>query len=424
MNYNLDEIRSMFPALSVKDEGKRRIYFDNPAGTQVSQKVVEAMSDCLIYSNANILGGFETSNRADQVLSDARNAMTNFLNARSSDEIIFGQNMTTITLHMSRSIGKTLSSGDEIILSRMCHDANISPWLLLAKDLNLKIKWLSFNKETFEFDLSELDTLMTEKTKLICVGGASNLLGTINNIKSICQKATSMGVLSYIDAVQLAPHVAINVQDIECDFLICSAYKFFGPHQGILWGKREVLKSLEPYKVRPATSELPSCFETGTQSHEGMAGISAAVNYFAWVGDKYAKEYTDNNQDIRPQTRSIHAALNYLFEYETILTDCLIEGLQTINHLTIQGITKKEALERRLPTVAFTIKGKKSPDIAAALARENIFVWSGHSYALEIMKTLDLYDTGGVVRIGPVHYNSTEEIKDFIKILEKVLSAK
>jgi selenocysteine lyase/cysteine desulfurase len=218
--------------------------------------------------------------------------------------------------------------------------------------------------------------------------------------------------------------VAINVQDIECDFLICSAYKFFGPHQGILWGKREVLKSLEPYKVRPATSELPSCFETGTQSHEGMAGISAAVNYFAWVGDKYAKEYTDNNQDIRPQTRSIHAALNYLFEYETILTDCLIEGLQTINHLTIQGITKKEALERRLPTVAFTIKGKKSPDIAAALARENIFVWSGHSYALEIMKTLDLYDTGGVVRIGPVHYNSTEEIKDFIKILEKVLSAK
>ena len=174
MNYNLDEIRSMFPALSVKDEGKRRIYFDNPAGTQVSQKVVEAMSDCLIYSNANILGGFETSNRADQVLSDARNAMTNFLNARSSDEIIFGQNMTTITLHMSRSIGKTLSSGDEIILSRMCHDANISPWLLLAKDLNLKIKWLSFNKETFEFDLSELDTLMTKKTKLICVGGASN----------------------------------------------------------------------------------------------------------------------------------------------------------------------------------------------------------------------------------------------------------
>ena len=415
MNYNLDDIRNNFPALAIKDNGKRRIYFDNPAGTQVSQKVVKAMSDCLIYSNANILGGFETSNRADQVLADARNAMSDFLNASSSDEIIFGQNMTTLTLHMSRSVGKMLSSGDEIILSRMCHDANISPWLLLAEDLNLKIKWLSFNKQTYEFDLSELDTLITEKTKLICVGGASNLLGTINDIKLICQKASSMGVLTYIDAVQLAPHVAIDVQEIGCDFLICSAYKFFGPHQGILWGKKELLKTLKPYKVRPATIEIPSCFETGTQSHEGMAGISAAVDYFSWIGDKYAKEYIDKNQNLRPQTKLIHAALNYLFEYETILTDCLVDGLQTIKNLTIQGITEKKSLERRLPTVAFTVKGKKSPDIAAALARENIFVWSGHSYAIEIMKTLDLYEMGGVVRIGPVHYNGKEEIEDFIK---------
>ena len=421
MNYNLDEIRSMFPALSIQDSGRRRIYFDNPAGTQVSNQVVEAMRDCLIESNANILGGFETSNRADRVLTEARKAMADLLNASSSEEIIFGQNMTTLTLHISRSIGRQLSPGDEIILSRMDHDANISPWLLLAEDLNLDIKWLSFNTQTFEFDLSELDTLITNRTRLICMGGASNLLGTINNVKAISQKASKMGVLTYIDAVQLAPHVAIDVQDIGCDFLVCSSYKFFGPHQGILWGKKEVLQSLKPYKVRPATEELPSCFETGTQSHEGIAGITASVDYFNWIGHEYAKEYIDEKQHKNKKTQVIHAALNYLFEYESTLTDCLIEGLQTINKLKVQGITKKEALQRRLPTVAFTIEGKKSPDIAAALAGENIFVWSGHNYALEVMKTLNLYDTGGVVRIGPVHYNSVEEIEDFINTLEKVL---
>ena len=421
MNYNLDEIRSMFPALSIQDSGRRRIYFDNPAGTQVSNQVVEAMRDCLIESNANILGGFETSNRADRVLTEARKAMADLLNASSSEEIIFGQNMTTLTLHISRSIGRQLSPGDEIILSRMDHDANISPWLLLAEDLNLDIKWLSFNTQTFEFDLSELDTLITNRTRLICMGGASNLLGTINNVKAISQKANKMGVLTYIDAVQLAPHVAIDVQDIGCDFLVCSSYKFFGPHQGILWGKKEVLQSLKPYKVRPATEELPSCFETGTQSHEGIAGITASVDYFNWIGHEYAKEYIDEKQHKNKKTQVIHAALNYLFEYESTLTDCLIEGLQTINKLKIQGITEKEALQRRLPTVAFTIEGKKSPDIAAALAGENIFVWSGHNYALEVMKTLNLYDTGGVVRIGPVHYNSVEEIEDFINTLEKVL---
>jgi len=421
MNYNLDEIRSMFPALSIQDSGRRRIYFDNPAGTQVSNQVVEAMRDCLIESNANILGGFETSNRADRVLTEARKAMADLLNASSSEEIIFGQNMTTLTLHISRSIGRQLSPGDEIILSRMDHDANISPWLLLAEDLNLDIKWLSFNTQTFEFDLSELDTLITNRTRLICMGGASNLLGTINNVKAISQKASKMGVLTYIDAVQLAPHVAIDVQDIGCDFLVCSSYKFFGPHQGILWGKKEVLQSLKPYKVRPATEELPSCFETGTQSHEGIAGITASVDYFNWIGHEYAKEYIDEKQHKNKKTQVIHAALNYLFEYESTLTDCLIEGLQTINKLKIQGITEKEALQRRLPTVAFTIEGKKSPDIAAALAGENIFVWSGHNYALEVMKTLNLYDTGGVVRIGPVHYNSVEEIEDFINTLEKVL---
>jgi cysteine desulfurase family protein (TIGR01976 family) len=420
MNYNLQEIRSKFPALSIQDKGKRRIYFDNPAGTQVSQQVVDAMQDCLIGSNANIQGGFETSNRVDRILSNARQAMADLLNANCHDEIIFGQNMTTLTLHFSRSLGRLFSPGDEIILSKMDHDANISPWLLLAEDLNLKIKWLAFDNESFEFNINDLDALLTNRTKLICVGGASNLLGTINDIKTISKKAKSVGAFCFVDAVQLAPHVAIDVQDIGCDFLVCSSYKFFGPHQGILWGKKDVMSSLELYKVRPATDQLPGCFETGTQSHEGIAGITAAIDYFAWVGEKYAQEFVIKNKSKRQRTEILHGALDYLLAYEADITKHLINGLNTIKNLKIQGVTANEAIHRRLPTVSFTITNCQSSDIAAALARENIFVWSGHSYALEVVKSLTLLDSGGVVRVGPVHYNGTEEIDDFIEVLGRI----
>ena len=207
--------------------------------------------------------------------------MADLLNAPSPDEIVFGQNMTTITLHISRSIGRLMRAGDEIILSRMDHDANVWPWVLLARDLDLEVKWLPFDAETFEFDLAVLDELLTERTRLVCVGGASNLTGTINDVKGICAKARAAGALTYIDGVQSVPHVATDVQDLDCDFLVCSPYKFFGPHQGVLWGRRDVLEQLEPYKVRPAPESIPGCFETGTQSHEGYAGTAAAVDYFA-----------------------------------------------------------------------------------------------------------------------------------------------
>ena len=420
MNYDLHEIRSRFPALSIQDRGKRRIYFDNPAGTQVSQQVVNAMQDCLIGSNANIQGGFETSNRVDQILADARQAMADLLNANSTNEIIFGQNMTTLTLHFSRSLGRLFSSGDEIILSKMDHDANISPWLLLAEDLNLKIKWLTFDNDSFEFNVNDLDTLLTSRTKLVCVGGASNLLGTINDIKTISKKAKSVGALCYVDAVQLAPHVAIDVQDIGCDFLVCSSYKFFGPHQGILWGKKEVMSTLELYKVRPATDQLPSCFETGTQSHEGIAGITAAIDYFTWVGKEYAQDFIVGVESQSQRTKVLHGALDYLLAYEAGLTKHLIDGLLTIKNLKIQGVTSTEAIHRRLPTVSFTVANCHSSEIAAALAKENIFVWSGHSYALEVVKSLTLLDSGGVVRVGPVHYNGIEEIDDFIEVLGRI----
>ena len=296
MSFDVEAVRSQFPALALTDNGRRRIYFDNPAGTQVPISVASAVSACLLNKNANLGGYFATAMAADDVVLGAREAMADFLNAPSSDEIIFGQNMTTMTLHLARSIGRLLKPGDEIILSQMDHDANIAPWLLLAEDCDLTVKWLPFSSESFEFDLDDLDELLSDRTRLVCVAGASNLIGTVNDVKAICEKARAAGAMSFIDGVQSAPHLATDVQDIGCDFFICSSYKFFGPHQGILWGRRELLEQLEPYKVRPAASELPWCFETGTQSHEGIAGILATVDYFAEIGDSMAADYADRWQ--------------------------------------------------------------------------------------------------------------------------------
>ncbi|MDH4110020.1 MAG: cysteine desulfurase-like protein [Gammaproteobacteria bacterium] len=423
MNYKLDAIRAQFPALSIEDKGMPRIYFDNPAGTQVPQMVVDRMSRCLIESNANLGGYFATSRRAEEVVDDAHQAMADMLNAASADEIVFGQNMTTITLHVSRSIGRMLQPGDEIILSRMDHDANIAPWMLMAEDRGLEVRWLPFDTSTYEFDLGELEEIITERTRLICVGGASNLTGTINNVRGVCEKARAAGALTYIDAVQLAPHVGIDVQDLGCDFLVSSAYKFFGPHQGILWGRRDLLEALFPYKVRPAPKEIPGCFETGTQSHEGMAGTAAAVDYFAWIGETLAGDFHASNDRYSGRSKFVHAAMDYLFAYERGLAAHLINGLQSLPGVSVRGITASAALDRRVPTVAFTAAGVAPDLIARELAARNIFVWSGHNYAVEVVKALGIHESGGAIRVGPVHYNSVEEIDRLLVALDEILPA-
>ena len=414
MPFDLDAVRAQFPALTLTDNGKRRIYFDNPAGTQVPQMVVDAMSRCLLETNANAGGRFVTSHAADEIIEGARAAMADFLNAETPDEIVFGQNMTTLTLHMSRSIGRLFQRGDEIILSRMDHDANVWPWVLIARDLDLEVKWLSFDTDTFEFDLDRLDELLTSRTRLVCVGGASNLLGTINDVASVCTRARSAGALTYIDGVQSVPHVTTDVQAIGCDFLACSPYKFFGPHQGVLYGRRELLERLEPYKVRPAPERYPGCFETGTQSHEGFAGITAAVDYFAWIGETMAGASGRRN--------ALGAAMNLLFDYEKILAERLIDGLLDIDGVRVLGITDKAAFDRRVPTVSFTHARVAPGDIAQYLADDNVFVWNGHNYAVEVAKSLGIYETGGAVRIGPVHYNSVGEVDETLELLLKLLS--
>ncbi|MGI9247536.1 MAG: cysteine desulfurase-like protein, partial [Woeseiaceae bacterium] len=336
---------------------------------------------------------------------------------------IFGQNMTTITLHMSRSLGRLFRPGDEIVLSQMDHDANVWPWVLLARDLELNVKWLPFNKETFEFDIDVLDGLLTDKTRLLCVGGASNLTGTVNDIATICGKARDAGAITYIDAVQSAPHIATDVQQIGCDFLVCSAYKFFGPHQGILWGRRELLERLSPYKVRPAPDEIPGCFETGTQSHEDFAGVEAAIDYFAWIGETMAEDHMDRWSRLSGRRQVLHAAMDFLFAYEGLLAERLIDGLTQLDGVTLQGISAADAMQRRVPTVAFTHDLIAPAAIAESLAQQNIFVWHGHNYAIEVAKTLGIYETGGAVRIGPVHYNSHAEIDELLNVLASVVAA-
>ncbi len=320
--------------------------------------------------------------------------------------------MTSLTFHVARSIGRHFQAGDEIVLSRMDHDANVEPWRLMARDHDLTVRWLPFSRDTFEFDLDALDEVLSDRTRLVCVGAASNLTGTINDVETICRRARDAGAWTYIDAVQSAPHIVTDVQAIGCDFLVCSAYKFFGPHQGILWGRRDVLERLEPYRVRPAPAELPWCFEPGTQSHEGMAGTAAAVDYIAGIGGP---------ADGGGRRARLVAALRAIADYEHSLSARLTAGLQAIPGVKVQGITSPEALSRRVPTVSFTHRGSAPSDVAAALARRNIFVWSGHNYALEAARALGINDSGGAVRIGAVHYNSVEEIDTTLNALEDIL---
>jgi len=415
MTFDLEAIRSQFPALSEADDGVARIYLDNPAGTQVPRSVVDRMSECMLAASANLGGYFRTSKLAGEIVADAQAAMADFLNAPSPEEIVFGQNMTSLTFHVSRSMGRFFSAGDEIVLSRMDHDANIEPWVLMARAHDLRVRWLPFDTQSFEIELANLDDVLTERTRLVCIGGASNLTGTINDIDSICRRARDAGAWTFVDAVQSVPHIVTDVQAIGCDFLTCSAYKFFGPHQGILWGRRDVLERLEPYKVRPAPETIPWSFAPGTASHEGLAGTAAAVDYLARIGSAKSDGPVDRKAGLA-------TGMQLMLDYEQQLSSRLVPGLQALPGVTVQGITATDRMNWRVPTVSFTHASRAPDAIAKALAKRNIFVWSGHNYAVEAADTLGILESGGAVRVGPVHYNSVEEIDTLLAALEAILA--
>ncbi len=419
---NINKIRSYFPAINDRSMAMPPVFVDNPGGTQIPQMVIDAMVDCLVNSNSNLGGLFGTSRRAGAIVQDAHEAMADFVNAVSSREIIFGQNMTSLTLHIARSIGKIFNKGDEIILTMMEHDANVSPWLLMAEDYGLTVKFLPFNKKTFAFDIAEFESILTEKTKFFAIGHASNLTGTINDVKTMTAIAKKAGALVYVDSVQYAPHAVIDVQDLGCDFLVCSPYKFFGPHMGVLWGREELLMELNPYKVRPASCNLPDKFETGTLSHESMAGVTATINYFAKIGNEEADQiYLDRYCHFSSRRQAICAAMDYLTDYELPLTQYLIDGLIKIDGVNIQGITNPNQIKNRVPTVSFTIDGYCPSDIAKALGNKKIQIWNGHVYAIEPINHLGLMEAGGVIRIGLAHYNTVKEVDVILKAITEYL---
>ena len=419
MALNIKTIREQFPALALKDEGKARIYLDNPGGTQVPRQVLERMEHYLIHTNSNHGGPFRTSVESDKVLEDAHQGMADLLNAKSADEIIFGANMTSLTFAVSRSIGRLLKRGDVILLTRMDHDGNVGPWLHLAEDLGLEVKWLNFDLKTYEYDLEEAQSIFKDNNiKLAAINYASNCLGTINNVKALTEMAHLSDTLVFVDAVQYVPHGPTDVQDIGCDFLACSPYKFFGPHQGVLWGKAELLEKLEAYKVRPAENTAPGKFETGTQLHEGQAGTLGVLEYLEWLGETMGAEYLANFPEFSGRRKKLHAAMLAIQDYEQTLSSRLIEGLQNLAGVDVKGISAVKDLARRVPTVSFTVKNQNPEEIAVKLAAENIFVWDGHNYALEAVRLMGIEEAGGVVRIGPVHYNTLEEIDRTLEVLK------
>lgn len=414
MDFRIDAVRAKFPALSLTDKGRRRIYLDNPAGTQVPQSVADAVSRCLLTTNANLGGFFETTVAAQDIVDEAHLAMADFLGAASPQEIIIGANMTTLTYHMSRTLGRTMKPGDEIVLTRMDHEGNVSPWLQLAEDLGLVVRWLPFNQQSWQIEEAALAALLSERTRLVALNYASNLTGSINRVKALTGIARRAGALVYIDAVQFAPHGLIDVQNLGCDFLICSAYKFFGPHMGILWGRLDVIDALKPYKCRCSSNALPERFELGTPQIELMAGLSAAVDYFAELGAAAGAQ--------GPRRLKIAKAFEVSIAYENPLAQQLIDGLSDIAGLTIHGITDPKRINERVPTVSFTVDGIVPETIVRQMNAENIFLWSGHNYAWEIVHQLGIPAEQGVVRIGIAHYNTSAEIDETLESVHRVVA--
>jgi cysteine desulfurase family protein (TIGR01976 family) len=404
-------VRAQFPALSQTLNDQPVVFLDNPGGTQVHVSVVDAMTDYLLHHNANHGGAFATSQRSDEILHEAHVAMADMLNAASPDEIVFGPNMTTLTLGISRALAREIGPGDEIVVTRMDHDANISPWLLVAEDRGATIRWAEFDVEDYTLDMEGLRALINDRTKVVAVGYASNALGTVNDVTTIIRWAHEAGALAFIDAVQYAPHGPIDVQALDCDFLVCSAYKFFGPHMGVLYGKYDLLDRLRAYKVRPAPGDPPGKYETGTQNHEGIAGTLAAVNYLAGIGQQYGKNYEARFPGFSGRRLHLKTGMTVLREYDHVLSAAILDELETLPGVQIHGITDRSRLEERVPTVSFTWGDRHPRDIAAALGEQGILVWDGNYYALAVTERLGLEGKGGMVRIGAVHYNTVEEIR-------------
>ena len=403
-------VRQQFPSLQTQVNGQAAAFLDGPAGTQVPRQVVDAISNYLLHDNANTCGAFATSRQNDAMIARARQAMADFFNC-AADEVSFGQNMTTITFALSRAIGRELKAGDEIVLTTLDHDANVAPWRAL-EEKGVVIRQVDIHESDCTLDLEDLKRKITNKTKLVAVGYASNAVGTINPVAEITKLSHAAGALVFIDAVHYAPHGAIDVKALDCDFLACSPYKFFGPHMGTLYGKREHLLRFSPYKVRPAPDALPDRWETGTQVQELIAGIAAAVEYLAEVG----RRHDPSAQDRRS---ALLAAYRVTRDHEMALFAELMEGLLAIPGLRVFGIRDFKRFSERCSTVSVRLEGRTPTEVATFLGDRGIFTWDGNFYALNLTERLGVQASGGLLRIGLVHYNTADEVERLLTALRE-----
>jgi cysteine desulfurase family protein (TIGR01976 family) len=411
--FDITWVREQFPSLGLQYQHHGSAFLDGPAGTQVPKQVMDAVQYYFLGANANTCGAFLTSRRANEMIVSARSAMADFFNC-DSNEVVFGQNMTTITFALARAIGRELKAGDEIVVTTLDHDANVAPWRAL-EEKGVVVRQVDIRESDCTLDLEDLKRKISRKTKIVAVGYASNMVGTINPVAEITRLAHAAGALAFIDAVHYAPHGLIDVKALDCDFLVCSPYKFFGPHMGTLYGKRAHLDRLKPYKVRPVANTSPECWETGTQVQELIAGIGAAVDYIAGLGRHCDAGVKDRREALEAAYRATH-------QYETGLLTRLISGLQAIPGIRIFGITDPQRFDERCSTVSFRLGDHNPTEIATFLGERGIFTWDGNFYALNLSERLGVEQYGGVLRVGLVHYNTLEEVDRLLGALNEFAS--
>jgi cysteine desulfurase family protein (TIGR01976 family) len=413
--FPIDSVRAQFPGLQREVAGRPAIFFDGPAGSQTPRRVAEAVSDYLLHRNANDGGPFATSQESGAMLADAHRAVADFVGAERAEEIAFGANMTTLTFAFGRALAKTWKAGDEIVVSNLDHDANVSPWVLAARDAGAVVKHIEVRTDDCTLDLDSLRAALGERTRLVAVGAASNLVGTINPIREIGELAHAAGAQLFVDAVHLAPHRLIDVGLWNCDYLVCSPYKFFGPHMGVLWGRSELMAELPAYKLRAADDVIPDRWMTGTQCHEGIAGTLEAVNYLADLGREIGGATSDRRAALRAAFAAIEA-------YESSLCGELLEGVARIEGARVVGITDSKRMAERAPTVGIVAEGCSPIALSEELGKCGVFSWGGNSYALPLTETLGI-EPEGVLRVGLLHYNTAEEVGRFLDRLPECIAA-
>jgi cysteine desulfurase family protein (TIGR01976 family) len=406
--FDIAAVRDRFPALHVEHDGRPMAFFDGPGGTQVPDSVIQAVTDYYRTSNANSGGAFATSERSDEIAHDAHAAMAAMLGVDDPESIVFGANMTTLTFHLSRSIGAALQPGDEVVVTSLDHQANVDPWLAMAADRGFTVRGVDINADDVTLDLDAFDAALGPRTRLVAFGWASNAVGSINPVADLVRRVHDVGAWAYVDAVHFAPHGPIDVAAVDADFVACSAYKFFGPHAGVVYGRREILDVLPAYKVRPAHHR----FETGTPNLEGLAGVLAAVDYLAWVGRTHGATGGRGPE--------VHHAMTAIRAYEMDLFRRLMDGLEAIPGLRVHGITDRARFDQRTPTAAITVAGIAPREVCEALGRRSMATWDGDFYASGLIERLGLAASGGVVRIGLTHYNTADEVDRLVAALDGI----